>query len=274
VNIHGRYHFVTAGHGRELRVVVAGPLTIVAGDPVEFLPFVGQRPPDAVALKVATDGPLTDAEKKFFTKLTFNGDQKKHLLSPAAQGFTVTLDRETTLPMGSLICSGNRSGNGFVVKGCDFGYNRSRGILIKAGRGQVVGNKIRHTWGPAIAVAPEYWWTEAASSSDVVIADNAIDSCRFLPIGVDARGGDGSPLPAGAHRNIAITGNTITASSWPNISVTSTAGLVIQGNHLVLPEPTAFTPPLTRFWVWKGAKPAAVVVEQCSQVRNSQEPPP
>ena len=75
------------------------------------------------------------------------------------------------------VCSGRRVRNGFLVKDCDFGHNRSRGILIKASRGQVVGNRISHGWMAAVLVAPEFWWLEAASSSDVEIRDNVIVGC-------------------------------------------------------------------------------------------------
>jgi hypothetical protein len=248
-----------------LRVVTADRMTIEAGDPVEFLPFTGPRPPDAVALKCEPDAPLTDAEKAFFKKVNLNPHYKQRLLGGAARGFTVTLDREVTLPVGSAICSGNRSGNGFIVKDCDFGYNRSRGILIKASRGQVVGNKITHGWMAAVLVAPEYWWSESASSSEVLIAGNVVAGCRRAAIEIIAPGGDGKPLPAGAHRNLSIVGNTIVESAWPNIFVSSTAGLTIKDNRLSESEPAAFAPPLAWHWEWKGAKPEAVVLQQCSE---------
>jgi len=50
-------------------------------------------------------------------------------------------------------------------------------------------------------------------------------------IQVVAPGGDGQPLPTGAHRNIAITGNVITDSPSPNIRVTSTDSLLIHNNR-------------------------------------------
>jgi hypothetical protein len=265
VNIHGSYHFVMAVDGNQLRVVTAGRMTISPGDPVEFLPFSGPRPPDAVAVQVEAGPPLSEAETAFFKKVSLNPSYKQRLLGGQSHGYKVMLDHDVSMPVGSAICSGNRSGNGFIVKGCDFGYNRSRGILIKASRGQVVDNRITHGWMAAVLVAPEYWWSESASSSDLIIAGNVITGCRGAAISVIAPGGDGKPLPAGAHRNISITGNTIAASAWPNIFVTSTTGLAIKDNRLTSPEPAAFTPPLARRWDWKGANPAAIVIEQCAQ---------
>jgi hypothetical protein len=264
VNIHGTYHLVTGCRGAELRVAALGQLTIEPGDPVEFLPYDGHRPADAVAVRIEPDGPITEEEKVFLRTINILPRHKELLLAGKAKFFKLTLDRAKTLAMGSAVCSGKRVGNGFAVKGCDFGYNRSRGILIKASRGEVSGNTISHGWMAAVLVAPEFWWFEAASSSDVVIRDNKIIGCRRPAVEIIAPGGTGKPLPSGAHRNISILDNTFTQSAWPNIRVTSTNGLVIRGNHLT-PEPPAFTPPVAGPWNWKDATPSAIVLDLCER---------
>jgi hypothetical protein len=265
VNIHGTYHLVTASQGRELRIAAVGQLTIEPGDPVEFLPRDGRRPPDAVAKQLTPDGPLTAAERAFLEKLSLYPRHKERLLGGQARFFRLTLDREVPLAMGSAVCSGNRVGNGFAVKRCDFGYNRSRGILIKASRGEVTGNTITHGWMAAVLVAPEFWWFESASSSDLLIAGNKIVGCRRPAIEVIAPGGNGKPLPSGAHRNIAIQDNTITGSVWPNIYVTSTDGLVIRNNQLTRAEPDHMVPPPTRGWNWEKETPRPIVTLLCDR---------
>jgi len=234
VNIHGAYHFVTACDSNRLRVVVHHGMTIHAGDPVEFLPFTGERPPDAVATTIARDprATLTDAELAFFKKVNLNPRVKELLLGGKVTIYTVTLDRAVSLPLGSQLTSANRTGNDFTVAGCDFGFNRSRGILIKASRGKIVRNTITRSRMAAILVAPEYWWNESGASCDLNIRGNTIRGCHKIGIEVIAPGGDGKPLPAGAHRNIVITGNTIIASPLPNIRVTSTDDLLIRGNRI------------------------------------------
>jgi len=269
VNIHGNYHMTTACNGNRLRVAATGRMTIEAGDPVEFLPFAGERPADAACTKVEPDGPITDAEIAFIKKVSMHPESKERLLTGKAKFYTVTLDHSVELPMGSAICSGNRVGNGFVVKDCDFGYNRSRGILIKASRGEVANNKITHGWMAAVLVSPEYWWLEAASSSDVVIANNTIVGCRRAAIEVVAPGGNGKPLPAGAHRNISIVSNTITDSPWPNVRVTSVDGLLLKENHLTEKEPTDMVPPITEPWRWGKQTPAALSIEFSREVEPS-----
>jgi hypothetical protein len=268
VNIHGTYHLVMASHENQLRVLLAagGSMTIEAGDAVEFLPYEGQRPADAVAVRIELDTPLTDTERAFIACLQMDTSLHQRLLSTQARVFKVALDRAIPLPMGSGVCSGNRVGNGCVVKGCDFGYNRSRGIIIKGSHAQVIGNTITHGWMTAVLVAPEFpWWHEAASGNDVLVEGNKIVGCRAPPIEVTAIGGNGKPLPSGAHRNITISRNTISQSVWPNIRVTSTEGLVIKKNRLTPADPKRFVPPLTTRWDWGTNQPVAILMERCAQ---------
>ncbi len=270
VNIHGTYHLVLASQENQLRVLVGAGrhITIEAGDPVEFLPYEGKRPADAVAVKIEPDTPPTEAERAFVAGLQMDASLHRSLVSTQARVFKLTLDRAVPLPMGSGVCSGNRVGNGCLVKDCDFGYNRSRGIIIKASHARVIGNTLAHDWMTAVLVAPEFpWWHEAACGSDVLVEGNKIVGCRGAAIEVVAQGGNGKPLPSGAHRNITISRNTITQSVWPNIRVTSTDGLVIKKNHLTPEDPEGFEPPLPARWDWGTNPPVPILVESCLQPR-------
>ena len=261
VNIHGTYHFVAASEGAVLRVTAPGNLTIEPGDPVEFLPFAGERPADAVAVKIEPDGGITEVEKDFVRKLRINDQNRARLLEGKAAFFKVTLNRAVPLPMGSAVCSGRRVGNGFAVKDCDFGYNRSRGILIKASHGVVSGNRIARGWigGARRAGVLVVRGGERERCND---GDNVITGCRQPAIEVLAQGGNNEPLPSGAHRDIRITGNVIRQSAWPNIRVTSTTGLVLTGNQLTEAEPDAFVPPLESRWPWGKVQPSAILVTE------------
>lgn len=264
INIHGTYHLITACEGTKLRIALAGRrLAIEPGDPVEFLPFEGACPTGAVAKNVAPDTPMTEAEVAFFKKVNLYPPSKKYLVEGSSAMYRVELDREIKLPMGSVVCASNRVGNGFVIQGCDFGCNRSRGILLKASRGEVSGNTLTRNWSAAILVAPEYWWLESASSCDLVIRDNRILGCRKPAIDVIALGGNGKPLPSGVHRNITITGNTISQSVWPNIHVTSTDGLVVKNNQLTPQDPENTMPPRTYRFDNGKTKPQPIVTEAC-----------
>jgi hypothetical protein len=173
---------------------------------------------------------LEDEERSFLRQQRFTGATEK--TRSAKQAWYVTLDRNVDLPMGSLIASGNRVGNGFEVKDCIIGPSRSRGILVKSSDGVISGNQIQDTWGQAIKLAPEYDWLESGSGNNLVITDNTIRRSHDVAIAVYAYGGDGSVAPQGAHNDVTITRNTIIASSRPAIAVTSTLDLELYGNDI------------------------------------------
>jgi hypothetical protein len=237
INICGDYHLVTESRGAELRVLAKHAMNIAVGDPVELFAYDGRRLPDAKAVAVDRSGRITDAEREFLRKQRMDERLRTRECNDA---WRVTLDRAVDLPMGSLIASARRMGNGFLVQGCDFGYNRSRGILIKASEGKVLNNRITESWMMAVLVSPEYWWLESGSSNNVEIRDNVITGCRGRPIYVHAKGGEGlisgKSAPAGAHNNITIAGNTMTDCPMPAIEVTSTVGLKIENNTVVSPR--------------------------------------
>ncbi len=253
----GRYR-VTPRRHCHLRLRDLEHVTLIAKD-VELVSYTGERIKDAKVLAIAADGNVTAEEQAFLLAQRMNQGTKDGLAKPNTEGWRLTLDRPVELPRGSVVCSTRRTGNGFLVKDCDFGYNRSRGILIKASNGQVVGNRLTGCWMSSVLVAPEWWWLESGSSCDVVIADNQITDCKGIAIDVIARGGNGAVAPSGAHRNITIRNNAILNSPLPNIHVTSTENLSIQNNR--------FTPLDSTFsrFRWGDKPPAAIVLESCAQ---------
>jgi hypothetical protein len=259
VNICGEYYMVMASNQNKIRTLVRRKSNISVGDSVELVSYTGERLADAKVLDMEADGKVKPEEQIFLNAQHMNPVTRDGLAKPDTAAWTLTLDRTVELPMGSVVCSTSHTGNGFLVKDCDFGFNRSRGILIKGSHGQVIGNRLTGCWMASVLVAPEWWWLESGSSSDVIIADNLIDDCRETAIEVVARGGTGALAPSGAHKNIVIRNNTILNSPLPNIQVTSTDKLVIEGNHF---KPLA--PALSRFR-WGQKKPVAIVTEACSQ---------
>jgi parallel beta-helix repeat protein len=259
VNIHGAYHLITRCEGAKLRVLAKGEMNIQPGDPVELVLYDGTRLPDANVVSVQSAATILDEERAFLSRQNMDAGLKSG--RALRNAYAITLDREVNMPTGSVICAANRVGNGFSVKGCDFGFNRSRGILIKASHGEVTGNHMEGCKMSAILVTPEWWWLEAGSSSDVIITGNSIHDCGGVAICVDAMGGNGSIAPAGAHRNITITGNTVDDCSMPGILVTSTAGLHLDNNTLHLRSDSNHWPPQMRQAGLKEARP--VVEIQC-----------
>jgi hypothetical protein len=216
INIHGDYHLIMASEGRELRVLAKLNMNVQPGDPVELVLYTGERLPDARAVEIQPAGTIRDDERAFLSRQQMDAGLKSARGGSLGKACTITLDREVNIPRGGLICAANRIGNGFKVQGCSFGFNRSRGILIKASDGDVRDNHLEGCWMSPILVSPEYWWLEAGSSSDLKITGNSISDCRGIPICIEATGGDGEIAPAGAHRNITITGNTVRRCAMPN----------------------------------------------------------
>ncbi|MCX6327019.1 MAG: right-handed parallel beta-helix repeat-containing protein [Bacteroidia bacterium] len=242
IAINGDYHVVTATNGSKLTVVGKAGNTpnLAVGDSVELVSYTGKRFPNAQITKIEVGPALTAAEKQFLQNQTFYGNNTNTY--KATNVYYVTINSSVDLPIGSLIASANRIGNGFEVKDCVIGPNRSRGILVKASNGIISGNRLLDNWGQAIKLAPEYVWLEAGSGSNVTVSDNVISGCHDASIAVYADGGNGETAPVGAHNNIQITGNSISGSSNPAIAVTSTSKLKLKGNTIESPNNELLVP--------------------------------
>ena len=142
INICGDYHLITASTGPAVRVLSKqrGGINITIGDQVELLSYNGLRLPEAKVVSVEPDTSVNEAERQFLAKQGMEASIKEYLIH--ANTFRITLDRTVDLPMGSVVCSTSHTGNGFVVRGCKFGFNRSRGILVKASDGVIEGNTL------------------------------------------------------------------------------------------------------------------------------------
>ena len=236
VNICGEYYMIMGSESQTVRILATKGINLAVGDPVELVSYTGERIPDAKVMAIADDGLVNDEEIKFLAAQRMNAGTRKRLSEPTTKAYAITLDSAVDLPMGSVIASMNHMGNGFLVQDCDFGMNRSRGILIKASQGGVINNRLHGSWGNAILVTPEWWWLESGSSNDVEIRGNVISDCRDIAIAVLATAGNGQKAPAGAHNRIAITGNRISASPFPAIFVSSTRELTLADNLCVDPQ--------------------------------------
>jgi hypothetical protein len=235
--VNGDYHIVSRVEGgNKVRVIgkLGGVPNLKVGEQAELVTYNGVRLPNAkiLAFDETAGVDLDNNDKAFLNRQQFTGNVQ-NTKTTATKAYYVTLDRQVSLPTGSLIASSNRVGNGFEVRDCTVGPTRSRGILIKGSDGIITNNQIKDTWGHAIKVAPEYGWLEAGSGNNVVITNNVIRRSHDVGIAVLAFGGDNSCAPAGAHNNVTITGNLIAESSKPGIVVTSTMNLVENSNQIL-----------------------------------------
>lgn len=242
IAINGHYHVITSSDGNKLSVAGKGGNTpdLAVGDSVELVSYTGERMQNAKIVTIEVGPALSAEEKQFLQNQTFYASAADTYKAPNV--YYVTIDRSIDLPLGSLIASANRIGNGFEVRDCIMGPNRSRGILVKASNGIITGNTLTDNWGQAIKLAPEYVWLEAGSGSNVIISNNVITNCHDAAIAIYANGGNGAVAPVGAHDNIQITGNSISGSSNPAIAVTSTSKLTLNDNTIESPNNDLLVP--------------------------------
>lgn len=255
VNICGDYHLIVSATDWvmtdenaycfcELRVLAKNNdgINIRIGDSVELTAYNGKRFRDnPVVISVLPDGEITEKEFEFVKRQSIDKAIKNEGLKHAfrIQLRIIHSSTKEKPSMGSVISSTNRVGNGFLIEGCDFGQNRSRGIIVKASQGVIVRNQLIGNWGEAILVAPNYWWLESGSSNTIQIRGNVIRDCRSYGIGVYSVGGDSrcnhAFAPAGGHSDISVSNNRLIRCPLPNILVTSTHGYEIESNEYQKP---------------------------------------
>lgn len=236
--ISGLYHVITETNGKVLTVVgkVGRKPDIKVDDVVELVSYDGTRLEDATVISIKQGRALNAEEKKFLGTQKFLAESKK--TKDAKNVYLIEVDRAIDLPIGSVIASANRLGNGFEVIECIAGPNRSRGIIAKASNGTISNNQLISNWGMAIKCSPEHHWLEAGSGKNLTITNNVIENCHDVAIAVYAMGGNGETGSPGAHSNINISNNKISGSINPGIGVTSTTGLILMDNTIESPNTT------------------------------------
>lgn len=245
--ISGNYHIITETNGNLLTVVGKAGFTpdIQVGDAVELVSYDGTRMPDASVKSIKAGRVLTLEERMFLANQKFLRESDKTKDAPNV--FIIEIDHPIVLPMGSVIASVNRVGNGFEVLNCIAGPNRSRGIIAKASNGTIANNRCISNWGMAIKCSPEHQWLEAGSGKNLTITNNTIENCQDAGIAVYAMGGNKKTAALGAHSNINISNNTISNSLNPAFAITSTKGLVFMNNVVKLPTTKFLDPARKQF---------------------------
>lgn len=233
IAINGDFHFVTRGEGKVWRVLAKHLMTMRPGDEVQVFTYDGRRPDNRTIVSIRPDGRMTEEERGLIARQSMNESLRRTAMTDA---YLVELDRPESVPPGTLVCSADRIGNGFSIRDCRLGFNRSRGILVKAGRGEITGNLIEGSVMTGILVSPEFWWLEAGLADDLVIANNRVVDGGGMGIAVVAEGGDHSLAPAGAFRRIRVSGNTVKDGASPGLLLTSIRDLV-ETENTVEPDP-------------------------------------
>jgi hypothetical protein len=233
VNIHGIHSMVVSAEGRTVRLISMGKPYLRKGDVLEMATYDGVRLPAGVVItEPEPDGKSTPEMAEFFGKQKLVSDVKALFSKPGVPIWKLTLRDPVSLPIGSIVVAGNRSGNGFVVKDSVFGPGRVRGMLISASKGVISGNTCRDTWREGLQIAPEWYWLNFGCSDDLMVSGNTITGCRQTSITIEANAGSGGPAPAGALNRITVQNNTITTDNLPAIQMSSVKYGNIKGNTI------------------------------------------
>jgi hypothetical protein len=222
VNICGDYHLVTGGEGKWLRILATPRVRIQAGDVLQVVTAAGQRLDNAVAVAVEPSGPATDADWAIVDQ--FNLQRKT--VRRMNQAYVLRLDRPVELAPGAVVGSENRKGNGFAVIDCQFGNNRSRGILIKASNGQIRGNTLINTHMQSILIAPEYYWLESGFSHNLIIANNHITKPGREAVWIKGAG------PFVGHQHLEVVDNVIQTAFAPALRIEAVNQGRVAGNQI------------------------------------------
>lgn len=222
VNICGDYHVVSKTSGDLLRILAKRSMDIRRGDPLELVGADGVRLPDAKVLSVKPAGNTLEHELAQLKGLRIRSDTIRFI----KKAFVIRIDRKVDISFGGLVAAINRKGNGFAVKDCHFGNNRSRGILIKASNGEVSGNRVENCHSQGIKIAPELYWLESGYSRNLIVSNNTIINSGDEALLVGPMGASGSGF-----EQIEVIDNRFESRYNPPFSIPAT-GVVLKNNEI------------------------------------------
>lgn len=253
VNICGKYYYSSGGKGNTINIIPGERFDLIVGSVLEILTADGQKLPECKILKIEENGLPSNSEIQSILPMKIKESIKDKLKSPTSKLFTLTVDHEINIQPGALVGDKNRMGRGFLVKDCYFGFNRSRGILIKASDGKVIGNKLEENWMSAVLVSPEAYWLESGCSDNLEISNNEIIRNKSTKsINIDAKSTTGLLAGTGLHKNINIVNNYFLDCPLPCVSVLVTKGGIIKNNVIESQDHTS-----TSKWL---------ILDKCSEI--------
>ena len=244
VAISGTYHPAVSASGNKVTIVAPWDrLYISPGDRLEIFFQDGSVNYEASVVDIEGPQDLSSKDAEWFLSLpSYIRSRVMHEKQevPKFTSYTLTLDRKVEIPRGSYICSSNKKGDGFLVRGGKFGGNRSRGLIIKAGNGTIEKVTIENCWMESIKLAPEWYWFEAGHAENLVVRNCRIKAGCGPAIGMHSTDFDGGKMsPAGANKNILFENNTIRYTDAPAVFITSVDGLTMKNCKVTkMPERT------------------------------------
>ncbi len=128
------------------------------------------------------------------------------------------------------------------IRGCYFGQNRARGLLLGSRAKMLIEDNTFHTGGPALLMEGDArYWFEQAGVRDVVVRHNLFDNCYYghwgrgiISVGT---GLDTDKYPVCRYnKNLKVVGNTFRLIQKPIMSLYCLDGLLFRDNKIELSQ--------------------------------------
>jgi hypothetical protein len=227
IAIHGTYSFVLQAEGNR---IVINKNSFQPGDPLRLFDPMGRPAGEAVvkALK-----PLAAFQTTQKSRRITRGD------STRGPYWELMLDRELKADFDYLASNPAAMGSGYIARNNTIRNHRARGMLLKADNGLVEGNTIDGSTMGGIVITPEFWWSEACYSRNIVVRNNLVKNVAYWQrpwAGFILAALDKDPVPPGGHQNIVVEGNTFESINGVNMFLSSATGVVVRNNRFLNPQ--------------------------------------
>lgn len=152
-----------------------------------------------------------------------------------------------------------------LIKGCHFGNNRARGLLIGSRGHVVIEDNHFHVPGTAILFEGDgNYWYEQSGVRDVTIRGNTFENCLYGsktwgPAYIAVGSGIPDRETSRYHRNITVEGNTFNTFDPRILNLYCCDGVVYKDNKVVMNEDYVFGRPADSF-----------VIKNCDNVNISE----
>ncbi len=156
----------------------------------------------------------------------------------------ITLDKPLPAKPGYRVSSPAANGSNFVIRNCTIKNHRARGLLIKADNGLIENNTIDGSTIAALVIAPEFWWSEACYSRNLIIRNNTFRHCGYATAGpwtnqaatVSILGEGNDKGIAQGHQHITIENNTFEDNDGANLLINGAQDVQVLRNHFLRPQ--------------------------------------
>lgn len=238
--IHGSYAALASAKGR--RWIIVSPWHIAdyihRGDQLKLYTHAGHFLGQVRAMHVAPL-PHYHPHHKLIANMAFAGTPRLYYAVTVSHGIAHA-------GPGDRIADVNANGSGFRVENCLIQGNLNRGILANGDNGMIVGNTFRGCTIAGIVAGPEFYWNDAGSACNLLVADNVLENVARTQGTYSAEAGAISittdPAYHGvanfSHRGIMVIGNRFVHDNGINILLTDARDVLVADNRFLQPMRT------------------------------------